>query len=137
MAILSEPSFGPRTALAYVTGGALIDVWTLVWYFTRESQLTPTGQFWVIGLALTGLTLVTLGLLLGPLGRHARQAELPPAEAIQAEANIQQTAAAHPNPMVATGVGAAAPVQQGGMVIPNAPIPAAPPGAVLTQPRVG
>ncbi len=137
MAILSEPSFGPRTALAYVTGGALIDVWTLVWYFTHQHPLTASEQFWVVGLVLTGLTFVILGLLLGPLGRSARQAELPPVEAIQAEANIQQTAAAHPNPMVAGGVvGGAAPVNQGGMVVPSAPIPPAPAGAVL-HPRVG
>ena len=96
MPILSHPSFGPRTALAYVTGGALLDVWTLVWYFTREVELSPSGRFWVIGLGLTGLTLVTLGLLLGRLGRAARQSELPPLEAMRAEAMIQQTAAAHP-----------------------------------------
>ncbi len=137
MAILSEPSFGPRTALAYVTGGALIDVWTLVWYFTRETALTPTGQFWVVGLGLTGLTFVTLGLLLGPLGRSARQAELPPVEAMQAEANIQATAAAHP-PAVVNPVAAEAPVNQGAMVMPPAAAPPpAPPGAVYAQPRVG
>ena len=90
-------------ALAYVTGGALIDVWTLVWYYTREEALTRTAQFWVIGLVLTGLTFVTLGLLLGRLGRAARQSELPPVDAMQAEANIQQTAAAHPAAVVATG----------------------------------
>ena len=104
MPILSHPSFGPRTALAYVTGGAIIDVWTLVWYFTREAELSPSGQFWVIGLGLTGLTLVTLGLLLGRLGRAARQSELPPVEAMRAEAMIQQTAAAHPAAIATPGV---------------------------------
>ena len=103
MPILSQPSFGPRTALAYVTGGALIDVWTLVWYFTRDEALSSTTQFWVIGLGLTGLTLVTLGLLLGRLGRAARQSELPPVDAMKAEAMIQQTAAAHPAAVVTTG----------------------------------
>ena len=34
--------------------------------------------------------------MLGPLGRQARRAELPPADATPAEATIQQTAAAHP-----------------------------------------
>ncbi len=93
MSLLSHPSFGPRTALGYVTVGSLSDVWTLVWYFTHESELTPTGQFWVIGLILTGLVFVSLGLLLGPLGRWARQAELPPVQAIGAEADIQMIAA--------------------------------------------
>ncbi|WP_439631292.1 hypothetical protein [Gemmata sp.] len=139
MPILTQPSFGPRTALMYVTGGTLLDVWTLVWYFTRDHELTRSEQFWVVGLCLTGLTFVVLGLLLGPLGRSARQAEMPPAEAMPAEAAIQQTAAANP-PAVAAGVAAH------GAAVPGAPAMAAPPagvippppaGAVFTQPRVG
>jgi hypothetical protein len=146
MPMLSQPSFGPRTALIYVTTGTLIDVWTLVWYFTRSQPLSPSGQFWVIGLALTGLTLITLGLLLGRLGRSARQAELPPAEVVQAEAAIQQTAAANPAPVAAQSVGAAPMNGQGGMVLPQpapaaAPaavpaVPAPPAGTVLTNPQV-
>lgn len=101
MPILSQPAFGPRTALAYVTGGSLIAVWTLVWFFTREHEMTKNSWFWVSGFFLTGLTLISLGLLLGPLGRKARQAELPPPEAISAEATIQNTAAANP-PAVAS-----------------------------------
>ncbi len=138
MPMLSEPAFGPKTALAYVTGGALIDVWTLVWYFTREQQLTATGQFWVIGLALTGLTLIILGVLLGPLGRSARQAELPPAEVINAEAAIQQTAAANPAPVIASP--AAAPIMAGAPAVPvnaaAAQTPMASPGTVMPQQRV-
>lgn len=101
MPILTQPSFGPRTALGYVTGGALIDVWTLVWYFTHEGPLTQTSQFWVLGLGLTGATFILLGLFLGPLGRSARQTELPPVEVTRAEAAIQQTAAANPPAVVA------------------------------------
>ena len=44
--------------------GALVDVWTLVWYFTRDHALSGAEQFWVVGLVLTGLTLIVLGLLL-------------------------------------------------------------------------
>lgn len=101
MPLLSHPSFGPRTALIYVTVGSLIDVWTLVWYFTRDSQLSSTAQFWVIGLVGTGLTFIALGLLLGPLARWARQSELPPAEAIAAEARIQKASAVNSAPTVA------------------------------------
>jgi hypothetical protein len=131
MPILTQPAFGPRTALIYVTVGALIDVWTLVWYFTRERALTGTEQFWVIGLILTGLTFVLLGLFLGQLGRAARRAEMPPPEVAQAEANIQNTAAANP-PAVN-----AAPVVAGGPAAPAvAAPPAPPPGAVPQQPTV-
>jgi RsiW-degrading membrane proteinase PrsW (M82 family) len=111
MPLLSHPSFGPRTALTYVTVGSLIDVWTLVWYFTRESQLTPTGQFWVIGLVFTGLTFITLGLLLGPLARWARQSELPPAEAMATEARIQKAAALNTPPVAAQPVAESTPVK--------------------------
>ena len=99
MPILTQPAFGPRTALAYVTGGAILDVWTLVWYFTRDHELTRSEWFWVAGFFLSGLTFMFLGLVLGPLGRAARQAEMPPHDAMQAEAAIQQTAAAHPAAM--------------------------------------
>jgi len=111
MPLLSHPSFGPRTALIYVTVGSLIDVWTLVWYFTRESPLTPTGQFWVIGLVFTGLTFIALGLLLGPLGRWARQSELPPVQALRAEASIQKIAAANSPPVAAPGVADSVPIK--------------------------
>ena len=96
MPMLSTPAFGPRTALSYVTGGTLLCVWTLVWYFTRDSDLTRNQWFWLTGLFLSGVTFVLLGLLLGPLGRSARQAELPPVEAIHAEAAIQQARQSYP-----------------------------------------
>lgn len=135
MPILTQPAFGPKVALAYVTVGALIDVWVGVWYFTREYELTRTQQFWVVGLALTGLTLIALGLLLGPLGRSARRAELPPVPETQAEAAIQANAAANAAvpavPMTAAPVAPAAPIAP---AAPAAPV-AAPPGVAYPQPR--
>ena len=133
MPILTQPAFGPKVALAYVTGGMLIDVWTLVWYFTRDYELSRTQQFWVIGLVLTGATFIMLGIMLGPLGRQARRAELPPADATPAEASIQQTAAAHP-PAVAAQMPAAA----GMPAAPAAPAaaPQVPPGTVIANPHI-
>jgi len=107
MPILSHPAFGPRTALGYITGGLMLDVWTAVYYFAYVRPAGPvsnTTWFWLIGLFLTGLVFIGLGSFLGPIGRAARQAELPPPEAIQAEAAIQQTAAANPPAVAATGV---------------------------------
>jgi hypothetical protein len=127
MPILSHPAFGPRTALAYVTGGCLMCVWTLVWYFTRDYELTRAHWFWVAGIFLSGTTFIFLGLILGPLGRVARQAELPPADAIRAEAAIQTQAAAHP-PAVVVPALAGAPGQPGAVATPiaNPALPAAP-----------
>jgi hypothetical protein len=124
MPILSHPAFGPKTALAYVTGGSLLCIWTLVWYFTRDYEPTRNQWFWIAGLFLTGITFIFLGLVLGPLGRAARQAELPPESAIRAEAAIQQTAAANPQAVAAA-------VPPGG-VLPTTPVAAAP--VVPTQP---
>lgn len=128
MAILSQPAFGPRTALGYITGGLLLDVWTAVYYFVflGGNIISNTTRFWLLGLFLTGLVFIFLGAFLGPIGRAARKAELPPDEAIQAEANIQATAAANPPPVVQPNaavppVGTVAPAVPANGVVPNAP----------------
>jgi hypothetical protein len=125
MSILTNPAFGPKVALMYVTSGALICVWTAVYYFAygrgRMSDGNPgddnTTWFWVVGFFLTGLVLMILGLVLGPLGRAAREAELPPKEATPDEAQIKARAAANPNPMVSAQAVGGTPV---------AAVPAAP-----------
>jgi hypothetical protein len=130
MPVLSDPAFGPRTALGYVTGGALLCVWTLVWYFTRDHELTRSHWFWLTGLFLSGVTFIFLGLVLGPLGRVARQAELPPVDALRVEAAIQQMAAAHPPAVIAPMNAPAAPSTQAASTtapvnpgVPAAPLP--------------
>jgi hypothetical protein len=119
MPILSQPAFGPRTALAYITGGLLLDVWTAVYYFAYvrpAGAISSTTWFWLIGLFTTGLVFVLLGVFLGSIGRAARKAELPPEDVVQAEANIQATAAANPpavaahNPAMPVAAAGAVPV---------------------------
>jgi hypothetical protein len=126
MAVLSYPSFGPRTAIWYVTVGLLVDVWTAVWYFAfgrpAGESLSNTTCFWLAGFFLTGLSLIGIGLFLGRLGRAARRAELPPEDAMALEGHIQQTAAANPSPVVASQ-----PVNPATPVMPAVTVPAAVP----------
>jgi len=128
--MLTKPSFGPRTAIIYITAGALMDVWVAVWYFAFArgdgEGLSRTTQFWLLGLFLTGLTLIFIGAFLGSIGRAARKVEMPPTSATNKEAMIQQTAAANPPmmmaPMPANSVPGAIPAQ---MMTPAVPAAAA------------
>jgi hypothetical protein len=139
MPLLSQPAFGPRTAIIYITIGALLDVWTAVWYFAfardQLGHITRDTWFWLAGLFLSGVTLIVIGLLLGNIGRSARKAELPPAEAEGQEAAIQQTAAATPHPVV-TGAVPGQAVPMAGTTMPAAPVsPALPPPAAPPPPE--
>jgi hypothetical protein len=96
MFILSKPSSAASIAVIYVTVGALIDVWSGIWYaYLRHAP--PENDFtwyWCCGFLLTGLTLFTIGLGIGRIGRSARHAELPPEEVTPAVAKADQEAAA-------------------------------------------
>src|SRR5262249_50950995 len=129
--------------------GALLGVWTGVWYFTfardQEGNITQNTWFWLLGLFLSGLVLIVIGLLIGSIGRSARKAELPPREAEAQEAAIQQTAAATPHPVVPgvapgvmttpVGVPMTVPVQApaSAPVLPSQSAPPAAPGGVTTR----
>ena len=126
MPILSQPAFGPKLSIAFITGGALIDVWVLVWRYTvAPPELSPTQRFMFWGLLLTGITFLTIGVFLGSIGRAARKAELPPTdETTRAEANVQAAAAANPHPAVAGAM-----IAPGAMGVPPAPM--MPPAGVV------
>lgn len=112
MALLTKPSAAFSTSLIYITIGVLMGIWTTVsWYFYPPE--TAFGKFMLVGFLATGAALLIIGLLLGPIGRAARDAELPPPEVTNAVARTDQIASASPPP-----------------VIPMAPVPA-PPGAVV------
>ena len=136
MPMMSQPAFGPKLAIGFITGGALLDVWTLVWRYTvAPSELSDSQRFWYMGLLLTGLTFLTIGAFLGSIGRAARKAELPPeGKATNAEAAIQANAAANPNPGVAGAVmapGMVAPGMVAPGMVPGMAAPMAPPATVV------
>ena len=73
-----------KMAVIYITVGALIDVWTGVYYFLilrpqaaqNPENGSQTSFFWVLGFFLTGLSLLVIGLLVGRIGQAARKAEV-------------------------------------------------------------
>jgi hypothetical protein len=138
MPLLSQPAFGPRTAIIYITIGSLIDVWTAVWYFTfardDTGNISRNTWFWLVGLFLSGITLIVIGILLGEIGRSARKAEMLPREAQAQEATIQATAAAHPQPVVAGGVPAVGATTAGVTQAPANPMTGALPAGTPMQP---
>ena len=100
MAILTKPSFAPSTAIIYITVGALMDVWTAVYYFAFINDAPPDSRhltmFWLAGFFFTGVILIVIGFALGPIGRAARQAEMPPAEVTPQAAQAEMNAARAP-----------------------------------------
>jgi hypothetical protein len=129
MPILTQPAFGPKLAIGFITAGALIDVWVLVWRYTiAPPELPPTQKFLFWGLLLTGLTFLTIGAFLGRIGRAARKAELPPTDStVKAEAAVQAAAAA--NPAGGVVVPGATPTQP--TAVPSQPVAVPPPAGVV------
>ena len=87
-------------SLIYITLGALLDVWSGIWYWYLHShadEVSQTSYFWCAGFFLTGLTLLIIGLALGQIGRAARHAELPPPEATPASSVIHSENGRSPN----------------------------------------
>jgi hypothetical protein len=81
MPFLDKPFGAARTAVVYVTVGALIDVWTVIYwlYLSRHPEgHTEAALYWVYGFFFTGIVLLVIGLALGRIGRAARHAEMLP-----------------------------------------------------------
>jgi hypothetical protein len=134
---MSRPSSAAKTSLAYITLGALLMVWTVIWYSYLHAY--PEGvqvRTWYIcyGMMATGAVLFLIGLAVGQIGRSARHAELPPPEVTRQEAKVDQAAAARPVvvPPVATAPSGTQPV-----ATPARPAPANPAAQpVAPAPRV-
>jgi hypothetical protein len=138
MPLISQPSSAAKTSLAYITVGALLLVWTGIWYLYMRNN--PEGVqlhtwYFCYGLMATGAVSLVIGLAVGRIGRQARHADLPPAEVTQQQARIDQAAAAQP---IVVAPAPANPAVQPG-VVPAIPVrPAVPVNSVLqsTAPRV-
>jgi hypothetical protein len=126
MALLSKPSTAAKTALLYITIGLLVDIWCGIWYWYLRDHPPADEAVWYVcyGFLLTGLALLVIGLAIGPIGRAARHAELPPEEVTQAQANIDMGAATHANPVVGA---VAQPTPQNSGAPRTAPVPVARP----------
>jgi len=141
MPLLSKPSAAAFTSLFYITTGALLDVWTGIWYvyLQRHPPQYDATWYWCYGLMLTGLTLMVIGFGLGRIGRSARHAEMPPPEITPAEANAEQDAAARA-PIVAPvnpampAVGQVAPNPAAGATPANGQVVGTPSAPAVAQP---
>jgi hypothetical protein len=97
MALLTRESSAAWTALAYITIGALVIVWTAVFFayeWNTHGTQAHSVYYWCAGFLATGLVLLGIGFSLGHIGRAARRAELPPQEVTKTVAQTEQTEAA-------------------------------------------
>jgi hypothetical protein len=83
--IMSKPSKAAHMAILFVTVGALLMVWSGVWYAWMLHQMPPDASqphkdgwlYLCYAIFLSGLVLFIIGFLLGRIGRAGRRAELP------------------------------------------------------------
>jgi RsiW-degrading membrane proteinase PrsW (M82 family) len=68
-----------RTALTYITLGALTVIWAGVWYIYlyNNPPVTQTAYYWCRGFLLTGLTLAVIGFGLSLINRSVQPADMP------------------------------------------------------------
>lgn len=81
--ILSKPSGAAPASIFYITLGALLTVWSGLWYSylrNHSTQHSDAIYYICLGFLLTGIVLLTIGFTLGPISRWSRHAELPPSE---------------------------------------------------------
>jgi len=118
---MTKPSGAAQLAVGYITVGALVLVWSGVWFaWLLLEPGSTTGRFYVCtGTMLSGFVLLCIGLLLGRIGRAAKPADHPP------EPAVQTTTDAAGN--VTTAAPATAPV-------PAQPVATAPQPAVVNPP---
>ena len=123
MALLSNATQAAKTALTYITLGALTDVWAGVWYVYMKNQSPDSidHSHWYIctGLLLTGLALLAIGFTVGHIGRAASRAEViaPSAAPIDPQLAAANPAIAPPAPGAPGPPGSAN--QIGAVMTPN------------------
>jgi hypothetical protein len=129
--IMSKPSKAAHMAIVFVTVGALLMVWSGVWYAWMANHKPPESDaphsdapmYICYGIFLSGLTLFIIGFALGRIGRAGRRAELPPE--VSTTSTAQPAVSSQPVQSAAAGQ-AAIPGQP---VIPGQPATAVQNGA--------
>jgi hypothetical protein len=126
-----QASPAAKTALLYITIGALLVVWTTIWYYYMQSHRDPEAEtsdvpFYICtGLLATGGILLAIGFGIGWIGRTARAADDAGEKGARPAAAAPQPPPA-PQPMPAPGP--VVPTQQVITPLPNAPPPPGTPG---------
>jgi hypothetical protein len=131
----TRTSGSARMAVLYITIGAIVDVWTTIWYIwmNRHGTQSDGPYFWCYGFFFTGLTLMIIGLAVGRIGRSARHAEAP-VDTTSSNAAVQaQEPVARAGAFPGGAAPAAAPPSNGQ---PSAPGGAVAPGAVAQPANV-
>lgn len=79
---LSKPSGAAPASLLYITIGALMTVWSAIWYSYLHKSNSDNGAsgYLCLGFLITGIVLLAIGFFLGPIARWSRHAEMPPSE---------------------------------------------------------
>jgi hypothetical protein len=79
-------------AIIYITAGALLDVWSVIYYIYLERESAHPNMFLLCyGLFGSGAVLLVVGLLVGQIGRASRAAEVvgaPPAQIVTPVNNV-------------------------------------------------
>src|SRR5262245_3469047 len=107
-----------RTAIVYVTIGAITLIWTAIWFWWMVNHPPEShGPYYIVaGLLATGVTLLLIGLGVGRLGYSARHADN---AAVVITSPTSTAAVVAPPAEAVTVPGAAAPP-----AVPPAPPPA-------------
>jgi hypothetical protein len=125
----SQASPGTRVSLGYITVGALIVVWTGVWFWYLRDNPPETSipYYFSTGCLVTGFVLLIIGFGVGAIARGSRAADATTAQAsgnsvVASEVAAPPAVAVQPPPVV--------------RVAPNGPpaaAAAAPPPAVARR----
>jgi hypothetical protein len=125
---LRQPSRSAGLSIFLITVGTLASIWSAVWYFYMKSRTEPStdwAYYVCAGSFFSGLALVSIGALVGYIGRTARQADNPVGQVTAAAVAPSNTAATTP---------AVAPVAGAPVVSATAPATtAAPPRVIVPQ----
>ena len=93
--LMSKPSGAAPATLVYITLGAIMTVWSGIWYMylLNNPPQHPVINYICYGFLITGIVLLVIGIILGPISRWARHAELPPQEATPSAVESEQAVA--------------------------------------------
>ena len=74
-----KPARSATMALIYITLGALMVVWTVIYYiYLNRYGASEESFLWCYGFFFSGLVLMVIGFGVGRIGRSAKQAEVAP-----------------------------------------------------------